>query len=486
MPLSSSIKWMTAAELKAQQLEDVQLQCIDAGIESPPTNRGTHWDLSATACGNIGAILIVNQQVLDQDADPTRAEDDALEEWRIKIGLPEAPPSVSSGEITATVIGTGSVPVGLQSTAPNGLRGQTITAATGSGSVVLSVEMLDTGEDGNLDVGTKVKFNAPPPNVLVDATVSTAFTGGTSKETDTKKRERIINRLRNPPGGGNWSQIREIAMGASGAVSGAYCYPALGGPGSMKVVVTSTGDATNRSVTSTQELNRVRAAISAEFPNDLHKYVVQSAANLPVSVGVGLELPTTGAGAWLAGGPRRPCYVTQVSNSLVNAYRVTPGDDVSGVAVGDVVAYWSQADQRFYTSTVTQIYTVPTGETRFNHTTWSDGGVGPAVGEFVCPACDGIETLGAAWLAAMLTLGPGENVASTNPRFARAYRHPAPSVGNPHTLTNVQLGALQVALPAITGSEYLLRSPVSAPTVPALLADAPYCLTLANFGIYPL
>jgi uncharacterized phage protein gp47/JayE len=486
MPLSTPIQWQSGADLKRQFLEDIELQCVDAGIDSPPVNRGTHWDLSATSTANIGSVLVFNQQMLDKDGDPTRAEGDALEEWRIKIGLPEVPPSVSSGEITTVVIGVGTIPVGLQFTAPNGFRAKTITAATGTGLLPVSAEMLDVGEDGDIDTGTKVKFNAPPPNVLVDATVTSAFTGGTSTETDTKKRDRVLNRLRNPPGGGNWSQIREIAMSASGAVSGAYCYPALGGPGSMKVVVTSTGDATNRAITSTMELDKIRSAIANEFPEDLNKYVVQSVANLPVSVGVGLDLPIVGSGAWLASGPRRPAVVIGTLGTLLNLQAATSGDVINNVAVGDTVAYWSVADQRFYTSTVTVVYVTATGLCNFDHSPWLDGGTGPLVGEWVCPACDGIVELGAAWLAAMIGLGPGENVASSNPRFTRAYRHPAPSAGNPHSLTNVQLAALQEAQPAITGSEYLLRSPVSTPTVPALLMDAPNCLTLANFGVYPL
>jgi hypothetical protein len=485
MALSTPIKWMTASDLKKQCLEDIELQCIDAGVDAPPLNKGTHWDLTTTKDGNVGSILIYNQQLLDADSDPTRAEGAALEEFRIRIGLPEVTPSVASGELTATIQGTGTIPVDLQFTAPNGYRGKTLVSVTGTGIVSVSAEMLDTGEDGNIDTGTKVKFAAPPANVLVDATVSSAFTGGTSEETDSAKRERIINRLRNPPGGGNWSQVSEIVMSASGAVAGAFCYPALGGPGSMKVVVTSGSDVTNRELTSTTEMNRIAAAIAAEFPDDCDKYVVQSADNLPVSVAVGLQLPSAGAGAWLSAGPINPCIVTSIPSTLVLGPLI-PGQAITGITVGSKVAYWSKTAARFYEATVTAVAYSSSVLAGIAVSTWSDGGTGPVVGDYISPSTDALQTIGAAWVAAMLAMGPGENIASTNPRFNRAYRHPEPSVSSPYSLTNTQLSAVQVAVPAITGFEYLSRSPVSTPTVPALLADAPYVLTPENFGIYPL
>jgi hypothetical protein len=83
-------------------------------------------------------------------------------------------------------------------------------------------------------------------------------------------------------------------------------------------------------------------------------------------------------------------------------------------------------------------------------------------------------------------MGPGENIASTDPRFTFAARYPDVSDGEPMELTARQTGALQDKVRDVIRADYLYVSPSYAPGVPALASDRPLVICSRKFGVYPL
>jgi hypothetical protein len=474
MARESTISWPTASRLKVQFLEDIELQCIDAGIAAPPMGRGTHWDLEATAVSNAVAILSANQQILDSDSNPLTATGNLLDEWRERLALPVVAASGGQGRLTVRCAGVGSIPSGLRFVSPAGLRGQTVTGyTTTTGSQYVDVEMSDTGAASNLTEGTIVRWEGPPPNLFTEAVVTADFQGGTSVESDDRKRARILNRLANPPGGGNWSQVREISMNASGAVGGCYVYPALGGPGSMLVVVVSGTSALDRQLVSR---SAVETAIAAEFPPEMWKIAIRTVTNQNADVALYADGPQ-----WQASGPVNPSRVTVSSSGT--GFVLTPlTGTAAGAAVGEKIAYWSAADGCFYTATVLTSSVVGT-QSLLTTSAWSGGGAGPALNEYVCPAFVDIEAFGAAYLAIMLSMGPGEMLLSTDPRYLDTKRQPNVSGLYPSALTSRQLSDLQAQFDDIIDLSYALTPPTTG--TPATIADSPYCLVPRHFGVYP-
>lgn len=478
MPQSSKIDWPDAATLKRQFLEDVELQCISAGLAAPPMTRGTHWDLTSTGVSNSVTVLSANQQILDDDSNVLTATGDQLDEIRRSNGLPVVNASGGSGRLTCTCAGVGTIPNGLRFVAPNGMRGATITSyTTASGTNYVQVQMIDTGDDSNLSSGTVVRWEAPPPNLYTEATVTADFVGGTNAESDARKRDRILNRKQNPPGGGNWAQMREVTMNASGAVGASYVYPAAGGPSSAKIALLSSTEIGSRVLSS---FGDVLAAVDAEFPKDMWKLKVDTITDQATDVAIYVDGPV-----WLADGPNAPSRVITSSSGTSFVLDTVSGTGTAqGAAVGDTIAYWSRTDFCFYTAAVVTATAVGARQVIITTGAWSGSGAGPVVNEYVCPAFDGIGDVGAAWVAAMKKLGPGEQLLTTDPRYEIVRRYPRPSATYPQSITSLQLSEVQLALDTITGVSYAYASATS-PGTPATVADKPYCLVPRDFGVYP-
>lgn len=481
MSIQSDIKYPTAAELKAQFIEDLELQAIDAEIDPPPVAPGSDWDLLATSSSNRMSQVVAAVQTLDNDSNPLVAAGAPLDELLKRNGLPEVLPAPGSGQVQASISGTATVQAGtkIQASGMKGTVARTLLNATGAPAV--DIVMDATGPLTNLPVGSKVRFMNQPANVATEATVIATFTGGTGVESEDRKRTRLLTALNNPPGGGNWSQMVLEAYAASGSIGGAFCYPAIGGPSSNKLVLTSNTTTITREV-SDSVIALVQARLLEKFPAELWANVVQSAINQSVDVALSVRLPVSGSGVWRANGPVTPLAVTYVGSATSFVAQPVTGTG-AGIRVGDTIASWSDTAHAFSTATVVQVIVVGSTYTIATQL-WS--GEPPVVGSWISPACEGIDDIATAWLAEMLKLGPGENVSSSDARFSRAFRHPDVTEGAPMELTSRQAGALQAAVTDVIRAEYLLTLTSAAPVTPATVADKPSVLCLRKFGIYPL
>lgn len=489
----------SADELRDNWLRDVRLEALARGIEDPPVQPGTDLYIRATANANADLIQYSNIAIADQAADVLSATGDALDDKRKGYGLPEVKPSPSTGNITASVLGGGTVSLtsAQQFVFPNGKRGKVASNVIVSNGDPIPVVAVDTGADTNLAAGQKIRWVAAVLNLQTEGVVAAGgLTGGLDEESDDRKRERILNELGHLRAGGNWSQKIEVALGADAALQYAFPYPALGGPGSEKVAVMrvmnpDTND-WSREV-SVGEVAIVQAAMEDAFalPFEL---VVQSVADEPKDVALLLALPEFASKGWvnrpvwppLEGGDTHVEISVYAGGLSVTVNATTTTSPIANVSQ---IAWWSPNDMTFYVKTITSVG----GGTG----AWVLGIDSPlvdslsndaAVGEFISPAAVNMAAYRDSWLTIMNGTGPGENTTDTNRADGRRSRRPTTAEKFPSDLTIKQLNALVAAHTEIADADYSLPLPGSgrSPTIPGTLSDPPNVITPQNFGIYQL
>lgn len=275
------------SKLEKQFLEDIEQGARQLGIDVPPTGPGTHFGLTAVGAGNLVSLVLTNVELADADTDPLTATGDALDEIRVADGLPKLAPTAATGVLITTALGVVDLPAGLQFQGPGGSTGIT-TEHAGNGSqlkttLAIPFALQTTGVSGYIQ-GTQIKFNNAPLNLATSGNVW-SLTDGTNEEGDDHKRFRILNRRMYPARGGNWAHLRETALNVPG-VDDAYVYPALGGGGSVRVVLLQNGSASNdwKRAVDSSIVTAARDAFDAAFPTESERYSVVSATEQFVDV----------------------------------------------------------------------------------------------------------------------------------------------------------------------------------------------------------
>jgi uncharacterized phage protein gp47/JayE len=103
----------------------------------------------------------------------------------------------------------------------------------GTTATPVNIRALDPGSTGNMENGQNINFNPPLPGVDRNAEVI-VLTGGTDDETDDELRARVLQRIRQPPMGGDaqdWISWTEAVPG----VTRAWSYPLEMGMGTCTV-----------------------------------------------------------------------------------------------------------------------------------------------------------------------------------------------------------------------------------------------------------
>lgn len=492
-----------AEELVQRILRDIRLAAITASQPEPPTQVGTDNWLTANGVAGMCLLAFANIALAEAAQNVLTAVEDDLDEIREAYGLPEVPASPATGKLKITTLGATTIVNGQRFLYPNGVVGLVIgTFVNPADGSEIDVASTVAGTKSNLKSGEKVRFVSPPVNVVTEATVSQSFplTGGTDFEDDERKRQRILNVLRNKPAGGNWGQLRQIALDALGSIVDCYIFPALGGPASVKAVPVRDFDLDENDFSravSTAALAVVRGAIQSQISAGI-ECVVQTAVDQPVDIALQVTIPASvqsgGNGqGWVDVEPWPTLETADAGRVSVSAPVADPSvitvdaqTAVSPVIGQTHIAWWSSVDRKFRTAMVIAV----DGASVAGHWILSldkpfvdSTGAWPASGDFICPAAQNLEAYGKTWIQMFRGLGTGENTASAA-RLPRAVRHPYVANEDPSSLTNSVLAQLVNAYPEITDYQYSYR-PVSAPTVPGSTATAPSILIPRRFAVYP-
>jgi uncharacterized phage protein gp47/JayE len=488
----------SAAVLLNDLLTDIKLSCFQDGIDLAITP-GTDTYIKCRADANAAMLLYSQLPTLSTEITPLFADDEGVERWRIALGLPIVEPTISTGAVRVKTTGSADFTDGTKGVLPNGKRiavyGNFPGSVTGDEIAVVS---LDTGFDVNAPGGTNVRWATAPTNSEDDATVSyeLPLEGGTPGETPERKKQRVLNRMANAAdASGNWGGLIQIALNSLGSVQMCFVFPALGGPGSTKIVPVKGFDRKNfgfsRSMSSAAT-DIVEAAIQ-ELSNDAAQYVVQAAADEELDVALQTTIPPSklsggNGNGWidivpwpvLDGDTRVTVTAVASATPSVTLNALTTTAPVDGQTH---IEWWSPATCSFVRGLIVS-HTGGTGAWVCTLEAPLVDALGnePAVGDYVSPGMENAEGYAESWVDLMEGLGTGENITASG-IAPRDSRRPFLADGPRSGMSTSELRQLEGRHIEMTDTTYSYRS-ATAPTVPASINTAPNIFVPNHFGIY--
>jgi uncharacterized phage protein gp47/JayE len=231
---------------------------------------------------------------------PDTAATASLEHHAALYGLSREPASVAEGTVLMRGTPASSLPAGLTLQDVSGVQLTNTAAGTfgPDGTVTVPAVTLTAGIAANLLANNSGVDNLtvldPPANVQSTASTASAFTGGADVESDAALLARLLDRLRQPPAGGNAHDYKVWAEAIAG-VATAYVYPLRRGLGTVDVIVTASGG--NR-IPAAELLANVQAAIDAVRPCTAKDFEAIAPTPVPVDVTVSVTAASGFGGDW--------------------------------------------------------------------------------------------------------------------------------------------------------------------------------------------
>lgn len=177
----------------------------------------------------------------------TTAETEYLNRHGLMWGISRRSGSFASGTVIFTGVNGTIIPTDTRLQNEDGIEyGTTIPTTISGGSASATVQAIESGEIGNYirpnpPDSIYLQLISPIAGVDDEIEVDGDITGGEDAEDDESYRARILRRIQFTPAGGSASDYITWALSFEG-VSQAWCYPLAGGPGTVSVVITATGE----------------------------------------------------------------------------------------------------------------------------------------------------------------------------------------------------------------------------------------------------
>lgn len=164
------------------------------------------------------------------------ANTEYLGRWATIWGLSRKAATYASGIVTFSGVDTTVVPAGTTIKRADDQEFSTDAAGTISGgSVDISVTATLAGSDGNTAAASTLTLSSPIAGVDSSVVVgSDGIADGADQETDELLRARLLNRIQQPPQGGNQNDFVQWALSVAG-VTRAWCLPNYLGLGTVGV-----------------------------------------------------------------------------------------------------------------------------------------------------------------------------------------------------------------------------------------------------------
>lgn len=506
------------------QLRDELLTAFRAGVRqlvNPDTGQPfTDEEIAAaTAPGTrryaqanaLDLVLLAEQQrglyIVDQ-VDPRRASTAWLEGFHGPRWVGDRLPATGgSGPVTATALagtaflGSTTIPdtnAHYATDPATGFRYQVLFSEVtpGGGTATLQLACIDTGRVTNVAAGTKLAWAKGPLGATEPPVVAADFTGGIDAETDADYSRRIADRIRYRPAAGNNAQLRAWAVDANNAVAAAFVYACAYHAGSVHLAIlqkrgTAQGPlaripapATLAAVTS--YLTPPSSPVLPAPPFVVVTGCTPIASNLTMHLG----LPRGRASGWadLSPWPVAPtsaCTISAVADQThVTLSSAGAGTDPPAGVTAPQMMVWNDATSRFETLAVQSV-------TKTAPNTYAVVLSGPptktlAVGDCVSPATARASLVATTIEAYFDALGPGELVASDDPRIHRAARFPSSAETYPSRAGSSVLTYLADAFGAALADSVLDSISVATPPLPTDPVDGPRLLVAGKVGVYAL
>jgi uncharacterized phage protein gp47/JayE len=185
-----------------------------------------------------GHIVFVSKQIF-----PDQAEDEYLDRWGSIYGITRKPATFTQLNIDIVFTGAATVPISTVYQRSDGVT-YTLNAAvtaTVAGTLPGVLTCTVAGDIGNLDDGQTVTLQSPIANVNSNATVDSTEIVGEDIETNESYRQRIVDRIQNPPSGGTVADYEQYARNVAG-VTRAWVLPSYLGQGTVGVTFVVDGE----------------------------------------------------------------------------------------------------------------------------------------------------------------------------------------------------------------------------------------------------
>jgi uncharacterized phage protein gp47/JayE len=234
-----------------------------------------------------GYIDWVSRQVI-----PDTAETEYLERWAAIWDIQRKPADFATGSFTFTTSGP-IIPVGTVIQRQDGLQYTALADSVVVGAVAtVSVQAVLAGDSANLPAGQRVTLLSPIAGVQSNGVVAAGgVTGGVDVETDDRLRERLLERIQNPPQGGSVADYVQWALEVPG-VTRVWVYPRQMGAGTVTVMFV-TDDDPGGIIPSPAKVDEVYDHIEVLRPVTAELYVVAPVAD-PLNPSIAIR-PNTAA-----------------------------------------------------------------------------------------------------------------------------------------------------------------------------------------------
>jgi uncharacterized phage protein gp47/JayE len=415
---------------------------------------------------------------------------------------------LATGTAGTTWVGSTDLPDALATTGtdPAGNRYQVyITGvADADGNAELTLASIDTGDEVNIAVGTKITWTNPPPGSAPTAEVITEdFDGGSPAEDDAAFSARLGARIAHKPAAGNDAQFRAWAREASVAVEDAFIYPTAFNAGSVLVVpVQKRGSSTSptaripNATVLTAVTERVVPPASPVVPPHVRVMVV---APVPATTDVALLLSLLKGSSvgWADADPFPPwpngavdfVEITLVTTQLnVRVDTGTAGQLPGGVAgplTGVSLMVWKATTGGFEVLDVASVADLGGGIYRIILN--APASFTLALGDLISPLTLRHSAIALGARNYFDSLGPGEVVnLSSDPRGVSAFRRPPPSEEFPARAGQAIITDISEALGSALADAQLDQITVAVPTVPSDPSDGPELIVIGKLAVYPL
>lgn len=308
----------------------------DISSQLPGADTGTDSDNGVRAAATGSAIegLYEYQQWITRQIFPDSADPDMLLlHARVRgLSLKDAVPA--SGTVLLNGSPNSTANSGLLVLLQDGTQYQTTAAAEigADGTVTVAASAVVAGSAGNVAANTPLTISSPPPGFASGASI-VSMIGGTDEETYAELLARLLDLIRNPPAGGNAYDFRRWAMSVNG-VTAAQVYPLRRGPGTVDIVITSSGG-----LPSADTIAATQAFIDSVRPVTAKNALVLSPTIVPIdhtvnisglTVAVATPLIQGGLQAYFAGLAPGDTYVRSKAEAVIS--------DISGITDRQIIA----------------------------------------------------------------------------------------------------------------------------------------------------
>lgn len=462
---------------------------------------GTQPHVDASCTADELATVHANTLIIHQNSDLLSATGDGLERWGARLGRERKGATPSSGYVTIGAISAGAAIAAGQRLryAARNLTFEVTVGATYNNGAQVPIRALTTGPGTNVDAGTIIQFQNPPPGIHTNATIyentdGTGLTGGANEENDEEYKAVLLDRSSNPPASGNAAaKIAAVEDIPGLGVQKAFCYPACLFPGTTGIAFTMRPSVSGASrLPNGAQIAQVEALLKDQFPAD-DGIIVASGLNQDVVVAIEVTW-RTGVTGWADAGPwpefqsGDPVHVTTGGAGITSSvFRVTTADVyATAPAVGQTIALYDTGTRTFKRKRISAVTVVSANHTWELTFDTSTPGVTdtfiPESGAIVSPWSESLVTVVEPILTYFDRQGPGEQVDPFPDPGQRQRRVPTPT---PETYpSRIENRLVDGLFDVVSDAELVKPDPPFSTTVgtPGVLF---YLHKLSDLGVFP-